>query len=357
MIINSLKEIEALPEPSLGLLRAVHDAEVEDTAFDEAGGAVFPAAVDVPGRVYRNQSTKPISLPSFGKWPARTLGPGLIYASDGRLFYEVRHKEGTTSYYPESFERTIYSFSFTKNSFPPGSAFEFERLFYFRLIANNVTAVWSVVMEIGMREDAVAPELIENAESTLIAGSRLLAVEPEFINRIQEKMRVSGEGIPSGSTVELVNVQAGTVQISRPATASGARTVTFSAPVGPNLVRYRWLRPMLDVQVTLTELKSINPLGIWFKSWGSKTTINPLGEIVDIPERSDLGFEGRAKIYDQTVIVPPESLPTGDEFLVRVRVGQFDIEDRLPDAKGFAAYVVRAITDPEEDNEESAGVS
>lgn len=356
MIINSLKQIQALPNPALGLLRAFHDAEVADTVF-QSDAPVFPAAAQVAGQVFRNQSAGTIVLPAYGKWPARNLAPGRLYGSDGRFFYQVRHKLGTTSYYPESFERTVYTMSFTRDSFQAGGVFNLERLFYFRLIANNVTAVWSVIFEIGMREDATTPVVVVASDAALTSGSKVIPLQASVLGQLQETMRVSGTGIPAGTRVESIDLVAGTVRISQAATQTGSRSVTFTAPVGPNIVRYRWLPPMLESQVTLTELKSINPLGISLKKWGSKSRVNALGQIEDVPERNDYGYEGLAKIYNNSLVVPPESLPTGDEFLLRVRIGQFDIEDRVADAKGYAAYVVRALSDPEETDEEGAGVS
>lgn len=357
MIINSLKQVQALPNPALGLLRAFHDAEVADTVFDGEQTAVFPTAIEVVGQVFRNQSAAPMVLPAYGKWPARTIAPGDLYGSDGRFFYQVRHKKGTTSYYPESFERSIYTISFTRDSFQLGALFTLDRLFYFRLISNNVTAVWSVIFEIGMREDVSSPQVVVEADAVLTNNSKAISVPNFALQQIQENMGVSGTGVPIGCRVVAIDLEAGTIQVSRSATQSGSRALTFTAPVGPNIMRFRWLPPMLESQVTLTELKSINPLGISLKKWGTKTKIDPLGQTVDVPERNDFGYEGLAKIYNNAGTVPPESLPTGDEFLLRVRIGQFDVEDNVSDAKGYAAYVVRALSDPEEQDEDAAGVS
>jgi len=101
-------------------------------------------------------------------------------------------------------------------------------------------------------------------------------------------------------------------------------------------------------------MKSMNALGIWLKNWGDKERRLPDGTTISDPYRNDLGFEGYAKIYDKSVAVPLDSLPEGYEFMLRVRIGQFDVED-VSDPKGFAAYVVRAGDDPEDG--EGAGMN
>jgi hypothetical protein len=284
------------------------------------------------------------------------VGVGDYYGCDGRLFYKVRQKTGTTSYYPTAFDRSVFNFSFTKDSFPAGTTFELDRLFYFRLIANNVTAVWSVIFEIGIKISASNPELVLTLTGATTSGSKVVTVNSPDFSKIAEGMIVTGAGVASVSHVASVD-SANQITLTKAATATGSAALTFRAMVGPNIERVRWLKPLLDTQVTLTELKSINPFGVWIKNWGSKTTTNPLGEIVDVPERNEAGLEGYAKLYDRTVNVPAGSLPTADEFLLRVRVGQFDVEDDVLDPKGYAAYVVRALSDPEEPNEDGAGVS
>lgn len=354
MIINQLTELEAVPTPALGLLPALHDAEVEDTVFGENAAAALPTLEAAKGRVFRNQGDKAITLPSAGKWPARNLAPGELYGSDGRLFYRVVNKAGTTSYYPQHFERNIYTFSFTSKTFPIGDNFEFERFFYFRLIANNTTAVWSVIFEVGERIPQAQPAIVYEIPAVLTNGQKTIQISDPRLGSLVYNMVVTGDGIPSGldgtTYIGGLSVANGTVTLTRPATASGTRTLTFTAPVGPNLNAWRWLPPLLEEQVVLTDMKSMNPLGIWIKNWGDKNKTFPDGSVVADPYRNDYGYEGYAKLFNSSYPVPLESLPTSSEFLLRLRIGQFDTENGVADPKGFAAYVIRA---DQEDNPEA----
>ena len=357
MIINSLKKLDSLPSPALGLLKAFHDAEVDPTPVNEAGEAQLPPAEEVLNKVFLNTTSKEVILPPYGKWPARVVNVGDYYGCDGRLFYRVKQKAGTTSYYPTAFDRTIFNFSFTKESFPVGSVFELDRLFYFRLIANNVAAVWSVIMEIGVKIVASAPEISITLDGVTLEGSRSVTVDSLDLSQVIEGMVVTGAGIASVSHVHSLDLGGREIKLTRPALASGTVALTFRATPGPNIERVKWLTPLVDVSLTLTELKSINPLGVWIKNWGSQTELDPLGGVIVMPGRNEAGIEAYSKIYEQTALVPPGSLPEVGEFLLRVRVGQFDVQDDVRDPKGYAAYVVRALSDPEDVNEDAAGVS
>lgn len=351
MIISSMKSIESVPAPALGLLPAIHDAELEEVPLVD-GLPVLPLADTCKGHVFRNQTAKAITLPQTSKWPARSLEAGGVFGSDGRLFYKVRQKPGTTSYYPESFERTLYTFAFSPQSFSAGSEFELSRLFYFRLMANTSSAVWSVIFEIGVRTDQTTPTLQLTMPGTLTSGSANVAIYDPQLGSLFYRMVVTGAGISSGldgtTYIKSIDLATSTLVLSRPATESGAKTLTFTAPVGPNLGDFLWLPPLMEQEVLLTEMKTINPMGIWIKNWGDKNVQGPDGRSAPDPYRNDLGYQGYAKLFDKATPVPLDSLPTDRDFLLRVRIGQFDTENSVADPKGYAAYMVRAVDDEED---------
>ena len=351
MIISSMKSIESVPAPALGLLPAIHDAEVEDVPL-VGGLPALPLAEACKGRVFRNQTVKAIALPPTSKWPARSLEAGGVFGSDGRLFYKVRQKPGTTSYYPESFERTLYNFSFSPQSFSAGTEFDLSRLFYFRLIGNTSSAVWSVIFEIGVRTNQTTPTLQLTMPGTLTSGSANVAISNPQLGSLFYRMVVAGTGISTGldgtTYIKSIDLATSTLVLSRPATQSGAKTLTFTAPVGPNLGDFLWLPPLLEQEVLLTEMKTISPMGIWIKNWGDNMVLGPDGNSTPDPYRNDLGYQGFAKLFDKSSPVPLDSLPTDRDFLLRVRIGQFDTENSVTDPKGYAAYMVRAIDDEED---------
>ncbi len=155
MLLDDISKITKLPTPALGLLPAVHDATVTDAEIP------LGTAASLAGQVLRNGTSENVLLPAWGRWPARQVGAGEHFASDGRLFYKVRQRivaqAGETSWYPEDFERTLYTLHLTPKQLTVGTSFRFERQFDFRLVANSTNAVWSVFMEIGQRTTQSIP--------------------------------------------------------------------------------------------------------------------------------------------------------------------------------------------------------
>jgi hypothetical protein len=444
MIITTLNGIGSLPQPALGFLSAIHDAEVENTAFGsgaviKAGfftingvkvvlpfdsdlatvlglinstivagasgltgspvlasydfnldkviltsdapivlgdaadtsafltafkltggpspvtsasalglGPIFPEVGIGKGRVFVNNSTRTMPLLSWGRWPSRQISSGELYGCDGRGYYKVSNKIGTSSYYPDAFERTLFNFSFNNDSFGIGQEFIFEKAYYFRLIGNNTPAVWSVIVEVGMRVDDVFPVYSASVDSVLFAGSTIVSVPVGDISKIKPRSKVYGDGIPvkgineETPVVLALDLATGSVVLSRPATLNGNKNLRYEAAPGPNLGDYVWLPPMMEQQIVLTDMKCRHPLGFQIKNWGEKG--NDMA-------RNDLGYSGFMKKYTQAIACPTYTLPTGPDFVIRVRLGQFDVTNSTLDPRGYAAYV---ITDPG-DRTEMAG--
>jgi hypothetical protein len=342
MIITQLNSLESLPQPALGLLPAIHDAEVEDIPI-VSGKPQLPVAANAKGKVFVNQTLEKIALPIYGKWPVRYLFPGNLAGSDGRFFYKVQNKLGTTSFYPDSFERTIFSFTFSSTSLPIGEVFDFQRNFYFRLFANTTVAVWRVVFEIGMRVDDVSPTYATTINATLVSGSSIITVPIADIAKIRERSLVSGVGIPSGldgvPLVLALDAATGSVVLSHKATVSGFNAITFTAPVGENIKDYVWLPPLLNEEIVLTEIKTKNPLGIILRRWAEKD-----GQL----NRNDFGFDCFALSYNKSTACKLESLPTGDNFILRVRLSGFDTQNSVPDPRGYVGYLIKDVSDTSE---------
>jgi hypothetical protein len=331
MFIQSLQEVKSLPAPPLGLLPAIHDATV-------VGVQSLPTSPE-KGVVFRNDANGPINLPATGKWPTKRVEPGEFFGHDGRFLYPVLNRPGTTSFYPKSFDRIVYTFSFNGSTLPVGNSFAFERLFNFRLIANTSLALWSVFFEIGVRDDDVSPDIIITRAATLTAGQKTISLQD--ISGIDYRMLVTGQGIYSdidGSTF-VMNAANGVVTLSRPATQSGTFQITFKADTGPNIGVVKWLPPIMEYVVPLTDLKSVNPLGMVITNHGEKKGIS---------SRNDIGMEAFWKKFDKAQAASLDSLPETNEFYLRVRLGNFDTENNVTDPRGYVAYTVRAISDPED---------
>jgi hypothetical protein len=317
------------------------------------GSYQLPEQDEARGRVFFNDVGGSVVLPESGRWPSLSLASGQLCGGDGRVLYEVTRKAGTSSYYPQVFERNIYTFSFSNETFPLGDIFEFVRFFYFRLIGNNTTATWCVIFEVGEIVSQSSPAASISAVATLTSGQKTISVPPSQAVQLTQWMAVSGDGILGSGIGDQktyiydINTQTGVLTLTQAATASGQKTLAFTAPVGPNIERINWLPPMLEQKVHLTDLKSMNELGIWIKNHGTREIVTPdLRVEIDL-NRNEAGFEGYRLMYAKRDPIPHECLPTSSNFVIRLRIGQFDTENSVSSPKGYAAYVIRA---DEEDN-------
>ena len=250
MIIASLEKIESVPSPALGLLPAVHDATALN--YTLAFGTALPAVE--AGQVFLNGTGKDITLPAYGSWPPQKLPMGSFAGCDGRFWFPVRRYKATNSFYPQAFERTIYTFAFTPTSLPLGATFTLRRTLSVRLLSNNTDAVWNWVWEIGTRAAQTSP-----------------------------------------------------------------------APIGPNLDRYVWRTPLIDEQIHITDVVSSHEMGI-----SLRRNLEGVNEV----------WSGNIARYQKALAAQADQLPTGNEFVLRVRLSCFDTQNDVSDPRGFVAYVV-----------------
>lgn len=318
MVIKSIKDISQLPQPALGLLPAIHDSREQSIT------SLPGTAQSLAGQVFKNESSSSIVLPAYNRWPSREIQPGEMFGSDGRLFYKVRQRlvppsvtatisflngvasvtcasphgyqsgdmvtifgandnafNGTfsvsvlsitalsftptstpqastnsaklrvreTSYYPEAFERTLYTIHISPQQLGIGKAFRFEAEFSFRLVANTSNALWRIFCEVGQRSTETSPK-----------------------------------------------------------------------PIGPNLLGYDWREPLLEQEIVMTDITSLHTLGFL---------------LINNTE----GYSGSKLLYENAIAVSTDSLPTQEDFAVRIRVGCFDTENSVADPRGFAAYL------------------
>lgn len=257
MNIEGIDKIEALPSPALGLLPAVHDATV--FSLTPAFGTALPAVE--AGQVFINNTGGAVTLPAYGAWPPQKLPLGSFAGCDGRFWFPVRRYKATNSFYPQAFERTIYTLAFTPNSLPLGGTFTLRRSLSARLLANNTDAVWNWVWEIGMRTEQTTP-----------------------------------------------------------------------APVGPNLDTYTWREPLIDQQIHVTDVVSVHEMGVTLRR-----TLSNSQEVwvADIAR------------YQKVIGALSSQLPTGNNFVLRLRLSCFDTQNDVPEPRGFAAYLVDAVKEKE----------
>ena len=348
MITDSL-EFSAggkLPDPAIGLSPAIHDVEIEPLPV-EGEFVKKPLALvakDCKNKVYQNSGDVFIVWPRQGNRPAYQLSPGDLIGCDGRFFYPVVQKEGTTSYYPKAFERTLYTCAYEEDSFPlPDSLnpltlagvaqMELLRHVKIRLFANNTIAVWRLVFECGERLDDYSEKII--TKNAILNNSADVVVETSGLSRL---MRVAGSGIPDGTII--MKVSSNSIRLSKPSSAGGSAELQFKSVIGPNIAGIKWLDPMLDVQFRLTDVLCEQVLGIKIQR---VSPILPAELLYSIGPRNSLGFQGFRNAYGKISAIPLSSLPSIERFLVRVRLTGFDIEDTVLNPRGYVGYTLGPI--------------
>jgi hypothetical protein len=106
----------------------------------------------------------------------------------------------------------------------------------------------------------------------------------------------------------------------------GDRTAaTTPAPVGPNIKEYEWRQPLIDEQVHLTDVASRHLFGV------------VLQRVLD---GTDEVWSGEVTRYGMRVAAQDYQLPTSNDFVLRLRLGNFDTLDTVAEPKGYAAYFV-----------------
>jgi hypothetical protein len=95
------------------------------------------------------------------------------------------------------------------------------------------------------------------------------------------------------------------------------------APTGPNLDGYVWRTPLIDQQLHLTEVSSKHNMGVQLRR---------------VVRDGEDKFVGDVALYNRVVGALDEQLPTGNNFVLRLRLSCFDTQNDVPEPRGFVAY-------------------
>lgn len=113
----------------------------------------------------------------------------------------------------------------------------------------------------------------------------------------------------------------------------GLRVDTASpSPVGPNIEGFTWRTPLIDQDIVLTDVATNHRLGVVLS--------RKLTNGVDV-------WSGSVKRYAKALGALPEQLPPDDtgDFVLRLRLAHFDIENITGTPRGYVAYHCGPIKD------------
>jgi hypothetical protein len=143
--------LEGLPPRAPFMLPAVHAAGVTTLP------TTLPIAQDVGGTVYVNEGSAEVDLPGDGGLRSTFVAPGGFAASDGRLLYAVNRWGSTNSYYPASFERTLFAFAVNDQMLAINRRLQCMFGIEAQLVGATCKAQWVLSIELGVFESESAP--------------------------------------------------------------------------------------------------------------------------------------------------------------------------------------------------------
>lgn len=138
-----------LPSVAPMLLPAVHTTTttaLPDTLPAPATNSVWSVA------------TRTLIPGSSGRIPASYVDAGGFVASDGRLLFPASRAGTTNSYYPQSFERTLFEFPINAEQFQVNRVLDVQFAVAARVINASCECQWVAVVEWGLPVDQSDPE-------------------------------------------------------------------------------------------------------------------------------------------------------------------------------------------------------
>ena len=329
MLISTLDKIDQLPQPALGLLGAIHTATVTNLSGVLINGA-FPSPASTKGQVFLNNLTTPISIPAGGNYPSRALNQGDHVASNGTLYYKVVNKRSIT--------RQILSVANGVFTTAMGSPLLQDGLVVTPQVFSSPSwfsngTDYAISYSRGNTFRLRCPRTTTLPASASVAGwvhsKKTNSFYPAAFERTAYSVSFTPQSLAIGSSFTLSKVftfraiGAATAAVYSVLFEFGVRRNTTSpAPVGSNIAGYEFLPPAVEQEVVLTDVTSSHTLGIQF---------------VKTPS----GMEGQRYLYSKSLALIPGTYPVDTEdFILRIRIGQFDIEDDT-DTQGYVGYLIK----------------
>jgi hypothetical protein len=156
---------------------------------------------------------------------------------------------------------------------------------------------------------------------------------PKAFERILYTIAFTPEGLTLGSTFTLrrqldVRLMSNNTDVSWNMVweIGMRRTESQPSPLGPNIDRYEWREPLIEQQLFITDVVSEHTFGVMMKR--SRLNANS----------SEEAFTADIIRYNRVVGALPAQLPTGPDFVLRIRMSYFDTQNDVADPRGYVAY-------------------
>lgn len=342
-ITGGLTKIDQLPQPSMGLLPAVHSTQATEISVVD-GAVSLPTVTAAAGILYKNATGLELNLPAQGGFPIRSISPNEYFSSNGVAFYKLRNKPGLTRQVisvvngvftmlePHQFTNgeTVKLYGFVNPTATiNGVSSSFSDTGVTFRIAESSGNSFKITTEQGV---ALNDAATGGNTGGWIHTQQSSSYYPAAFERTIYTFPFTLQSLPVGERFSLSRVFSFRSIAAKSACVWSVimefgERVDDVAPgsVGPNLKAYNYLPPAVDQQVVITDVTTDHALGIGF-------------------QRTADGISGYRSLYSRSPNLIPGTTPTAKDFTLRVRVGQFDIENQIADPSGYVAYSVAANT-------------
>jgi len=325
----------------MGLLPAVHATTAMDIILT-GGVYTLPNPQEVTGLLFKNATGNAINLPAQGNFPAGSIRNGEYFSSNGMGFYRLKNKPSLT-YQVVSLEAGVFTTA-KPHFFINGETLELHGFVNATMTSNGQSINFSGTgVRYRIAESSGTTFKIADANGVIYSDASSgggsggwihtqssSSYYPTAFERTIYTFPFTLQGLPVGEQFKLSRVfsfrsiSAQSACVWSVIMEFGQRVDDVSpGSIGPNLKAYEYLPPAIDQQVVITDVTTDHSLGITFR-------------------RTVEGISGFRSLYSRTPNLIPGTTPVGDDFVLRVRLSQFDIENQISDPSGYVAYNVAA---------------
>lgn len=333
MLISTLDKIEQLPQPALGLLPAIHSATVTNLSSVLVNGE-FPPASSTKGQVFLNNVTVPVSMPAGGNYPARPLNEGDLVASNGVVYYKVVNKKSITRQVMRvedgAFVTAMPSPLLQDGMVVTPWGFEDPSGF---VNGTDYAISYSGGNTFRLRGAGTTTLPAASSRGGWIHSKKTNSFYPMAFERSAYSVSFTPQSLAIGSPYTLSKVfsfraiGAATAAVYSVIYEFGVRrNDSTPPPIGSNIAGYDFLPPAIDQEVVMTDVTSTHTIGITFRK---------------LP---DGGMNGLRLLYSRQLELIPGTYPIDvQDFILRVRIGQFDIQEDV-ETSGYIGYLIKDDT-------------
>jgi hypothetical protein len=329
--VSGAKAVAALPRPP-GLLPAIQDAA--PTTFSSASLPASPSA----GHVYQNTGSNPVLVPGGLGRRGRFLAVNDYAGFDGRVWFAVSRGSSTSkTWFPEDFEEIVSDpFTFEPDTWRAGQVFAFEFDAMVAVLRANTNAQWVLIVEHGTTKsetDASGTAIDITSAGT---GTQTVYYDSEAIGNFTvdpatDTFTLAAHGFDDGDIVQVGNaggafpagLAANTDYVVRDSAANTFKLTVITTTMSLRDVVWN-STPILTQRLTVSQLQQKRHFGV---------------RVIRSAQNAITTQQLKARAWSVG-----DSAPRTPRFALRGRLRNFDTQNPVTDATGYALAAFTGAT-------------